>query len=424
MSTRTQTSDRHTRPASEPAGEPASPRAGSMPWPSLLTLGATTFVVLTGEMLPTAVLPHMAADLGVSEARIGLLVSIWAATIVAASFPLVALTARWNRRDVVVGALVVFAGAGVLTAAADSFAVALVGRLLGAGVTGLLWSTVNAHTAAIVAERTLARAIAVVIGGATLGTVLGVPAAGLAAEALDWRAAMLAVAVAALVVAVAVQLVVVRGPDTAAAPTTQAAVGVPRPDPALRAVLSVAGLAGIVLVGHYAAFTFITRLFADSAERLPGGMTGLLLVYGVTSAVAVLVVGYLGDAHAALALEVASGLVALALLATTLATIAATTLGGHPAVGVGIVAVWGLASGALPPLVQTLIMQRGGPRLRRTAGTVVPVTFNLAIAAGAAAGSGVVGAWGVEALPAPAAAVVGIGVLGLLSLRRPHRVRR
>ena len=57
----------------------ASPRAtrrDDLPWPSLLVLGAVTFVVVVGEMLPMAVLPQMSADLGVTEARTGLLVSL------------------------------------------------------------------------------------------------------------------------------------------------------------------------------------------------------------------------------------------------------------------------------------------------------------------------------------------------------------
>src|SRR4051794_26285822 len=79
----------------------------ALPWPSLVVLGGATFVMVTGEMLPTAVLPQMSADLGVTQARTGLLVSLWATTVVLTTFPLVRLTRRWERRTVVAGALVV-----------------------------------------------------------------------------------------------------------------------------------------------------------------------------------------------------------------------------------------------------------------------------------------------------------------------------
>src|SRR4051812_45157040 len=103
-----------------------------LPWPSLVVLGGTTFVMVTGEMLPTAVLPQMSADLGVTQARTGLLVPLWALTVVVAPSPLARLPRRWDRRTVVTGALVVFAAASALTAVAPTYEVAAAGRLLGA----------------------------------------------------------------------------------------------------------------------------------------------------------------------------------------------------------------------------------------------------------------------------------------------------
>src|SRR5690554_4369913 len=198
-----------------PAPPGSAPAAHGLPWRSLLTLGAVTFVVVVGEMLPTAVLPQMSADLGVPQARTGLLVSLWAATVVVTSLPLVRLTARWDRRTVAAGALVVFALSAVATALATTYPAALAGRLVGGAVCGLVWATVNSHTAAVVPERHLSRAVAVVLAGATLGTVLGVPAANLAARALDWRAGFWAVAAASLVVAALVRLVVAGEPGDA-----------------------------------------------------------------------------------------------------------------------------------------------------------------------------------------------------------------
>ena len=79
----------------------ATPR---LPWPSLLVLGGTAFVMVTSEMLPTAVLPEMSAGLGVTEAQTGFLVSLWAAVVVVGSLPLVRLVRRLDRRAVIVTA--------------------------------------------------------------------------------------------------------------------------------------------------------------------------------------------------------------------------------------------------------------------------------------------------------------------------------
>src|SRR5690606_19053636 len=60
----------------------------ALPWPALLTIGAATLVMVTAEMLPTAVLTPMSVGLGVSEGRTGHLVSVWALTVVIVSLPL------------------------------------------------------------------------------------------------------------------------------------------------------------------------------------------------------------------------------------------------------------------------------------------------------------------------------------------------
>jgi predicted MFS family arabinose efflux permease len=403
-----------------------SPTRTGLPWPSLVVLGGATFVMVTGEMLPTAVLPQMSADLGVTQARTGLLVSLWAATVVVATFPLVRLTRRWDRRTVVTGALVVFAAASALTATAPAYEVAVAGRLLGAAVCGLLWATVNAHTADLVAPRHLGTAVSVVLGGATLGTVIGVPLGSFVARGWDWRVAFLALAVLGVVAAGLVRTVVatggtapgqepgrgsgavsgsVSGPDDerAAAPVGQ-----------LRPVLVVAGLVGLVLVGHFAAFTFVTRLVADATAGLPGGVSGALLVFGASSAVGLALVGRVGERRTATALVAATVLVAVSLLALTV-------VDGSPAAGLVVLVVWGLTTGTLPPLAQTLILRMAGPEHRGTAGGIIPVVFNGGIAVGAALGSLVVDRAGPGALPVPAAVVVAVAAVGLAASTRSRR---
>lgn len=388
-------------------------RRSDLPWPSLLVLGAVTFVVVVGEMLPMAVLPQMSADLGVTEARTGLLVSLWAGVVVVGALPLARLARRWDRRGVVVVAMAAFAASSAWTAVAGSYQGALAARVLGAAACGLLWASVNAHVAAIVPDARLPRAVSVVLVGATLGTVLGVPAANLAADAADWRVGFWAVAALGVVVAAAVRLVVVgERPDARSGP---APASVDTADPGdrarLRAALIVAGLAGLLMSGHFAAYTFVTPLLGPTGDRVPGGVPALLLLFGAVSAVAVGLVGRVPveRTHAVLTRAGAAVVLALAALAG---------LGAHPVTDVALVVAWAGATAAVPALTQTLLFRIGGAGLRSTVGAIVPVTFNLGIAAGAALGSAVVDGVGLVWLPAPAAGVAALAAAGMLAARR------
>lgn len=396
-----------TRPAA-PDQTPDTTQSDQLPWPALLVLGAATLVMVTGEMLPTAVLPQMSAGLGVSESAAGLLVSIWAAVVVVASFPLVRLTRGARRTSVIAASLLVFSVAAAATALAPTYAVVLVARTLGAASVGLLWSTVNAHVADLVPDRLLGRATAVVLGGATLGMVLGTPIGRFVADLAGWRASFWALAVLSLVGAGLVRAVVPDA-DPSARPAAEAGSGGRR---TVRPMVVVTVLVGLVLVGHYGAYTFVTRLGEPAATIVPGGMGGLLLVFGLSSAAGVAVAGRVLE-------RTAPALVA-ATAATAVAVVAFSVAGQGALAGAAVIVLWGVASGALPPLAQTMILRLAGPEHRSLAGALIPVVFNGGIAIGAAFASGVVARGGAEGLPVPAAALIGLAAAGLAVVSRPR----
>ncbi len=380
----------------------------TLPWPALLTMALTVFVVVSGEMMPTAVLPELAADLEVSLAAAGLLVSAWAATVVVASFPLARATAGIGRPAVITGALVVFAIATLGTAAADTYTLAMGSRLVAAAATGLLWSTVNAHAAAIVPERRIARATAVVLTGGMLGTVGGIPAGSALSAVAGWRLPFALLGALALVVAAAVHLVLRRH-----AAGTAAVDGAPSGEPgrSLRPVLATAGLGGLVLVAHFAAFTFVAELLGPSSVPTPA----LLLVFGLVGAAGVAAVGATSDRFP----RVVPAVVALA-MAGSLAVL--PLIGRHGWSDVAVVTAWGIAAGAVGPAVQARLMRLASVAHRRTAGTLMPVAMNLGIALGAAFGSGVVDRWSPATLAPLAVLPAVLAAAGFLAVARGERV--
>ena len=132
------------------------------------------------------------------------------------------------------------------------------------------------------------------------------------------------------------------------------------------------------------------------------GISALLLVFGLASAAGVALAGRATRAHA---LVIAA--------AVTAAAVAAMALADRAWLGLAVVVVWGVASGALPPLAQTGILRAAGTQHRDLAATLIPVVFNGGIAVGATLAAGLVRAGGIGALPLAAAAVVTAGTLGL-----------
>jgi predicted MFS family arabinose efflux permease len=367
-------------------------------------LSLTVFVVVSGEMMPTAVLPQMADGLEVSMARAGLLVTAWAAMVVLASFPLTRLTSKIERPRVIAGALTVFGVATLATAAAQSYSVAMGSRLVAAAATALLWSTVNAHAASVVPRERIARATAVVLFGGTLGTVGAIPAGNAVADLVGWRAPFAVLGGLALVTAVPV-LVLLRRPSITMQNDEAASDSASRAG--LMPVVSIATLGGLVLVAHFIPFTFVVELLEPSQIPTPA----LLLVIGVVGAAGVVLVGatsdrYPGAVPAVMALGMAVSVASLA------------GIGRHGGLDLAVILVWGVVIGAVGPAVQAGLMRVAGPEHRGTAGALMPVAMNLGIAVGAAVGSGVVDRWSPAVLPLLAVVPALIALAGFVVVAR------
>jgi predicted MFS family arabinose efflux permease len=243
--------------------------------------------------------------------------------------------------------------------------------------------------------------------------VIGTPLSRLIADATDWRIAFAALAVLLVAAAVTIRIIVPsipRGAVTSQTGRAQSSGG------GIARLVAVASLVAIALIGHYGAYTFVTRLAEPAASILPGGIGALLFAFGIASAVGV-----------ALAARVGRGTTRALAISIALTGIAvAATLITSPVASLAVVALWGVASGAFPPLAQTLILRIAGPAHREFAGALMPVLFNGGIALGAAAAAGVVGVSGWSALSIPAAVVIIAiaGAFAIKSVREAHDTLR
>ena len=151
--------------------------AARAPFPlgTLALLAAAIFVCVTCEFLLTGLVPEMAAELGVSESRIGLLVTAFAATVAVSTTPLAIATRALPRKPLMVGLLVVFAASALLAAIAPSYELVVVARVLGGLAHGLFWAVTGPYASHLVDPAQLARALAITGAGVTLAFILGVP---------------------------------------------------------------------------------------------------------------------------------------------------------------------------------------------------------------------------------------------------------
>lgn len=385
------------------------------PWVGLITLAAAIFVLVTSEFLPTGLLPAMSSDLEVTESQIGLLITIFAGTVVVTAAPLAALTRRHSRKSLLLVVLVVFALANVLAAFAPSYELLVGARVLGGLAHGLFWAVAGAYAGHLVPRHQLARAVAVTSAGGTTAFVLGVPLGTALGLALGWRAAF---GVLAAIVVVLVVLVIRFLPAVDHRPSLGTGeIRLPvRRDPTMPAVLFICLLVVIIVTGHNVFYTYIAPFVIDTAGFAPESLSVLLFLYGGAGAIGLVLAGVVGSRYPRGGLY---GMLAGVILAVSVLALFA----GVPVVVVIAFIVWGAAFGGLPTLLQTRLLQAASPNVRDVGAALLTTSFNIGIGGGAAIGGVLFDRFPTTVLPWVEAGSLGLAIVALLIMEARRRAR-
>ena len=382
----------------------------------ILALALGTFVISSGVYLTAGLLPDVAARGHVSVAAAGQLVTVHALTCAIAAPLLSALLARVDRRRLLFAGMGLFVAGSVATAMTSDFGGLVLARIVSAVGASLFTPMATVIAADLVPEHKRARAAAVVTGGMTLATVIGVPAGltlrgSLGFGGVFWLVAALGCAVSAAIFAV---------PRTVA-PIPEAPVDGARPRAGAASVLGVRAvrivLAASLLgaLADFAAYTYAVPMF----DHFGGSsLHVILLVYGIAGAVGNVLGGRITDRYGS-----AAGITA-ALGALGLGLVVLPLVQGSVAATLVAVALWGAGGWGIMPAAQHRVLA-WAPWAAGVAISLNASAVYLGMAAGGAVGGAVLGTLGPITLgPIGAAiAVAGLVVFAGTRLRGLRELR-
>ncbi|MGC0421201.1 MFS transporter [Embleya sp. AB8] len=379
-------------------------------WLAVAAVALGIFSLMTSELLPVGLLTPVGDTLDVAEGTAGLMVT--APGIVAAfAAPVIAVTADRLDRRILLAALIALVGVANLAAAgAPNFAVLLIARVLvGVGVGGF-WAIAGGLALRLVPPERVARATAVVFGGVSAASVLGVPAGTLMGELTGWRPAFAAVGILG---AVALVALVVLLPPLPAAPSARPMtfLDLSRLCRDNRGVRTGLALTFLLITGHFVAYTFVRPILRDVAGVDDALIGVLLLGYGLAGVAGNFAAGTRAsrDARRTLLTITATLTAVLTLLAV---------LNDVPAAGIVLLLVWGVAYGGVPVSLQTWMLT-AAPQATEAATSLFVAVFNLSIALGALLGALAVDGLSTAAALWVAAALTLLTALTAGAARRP-----
>ncbi|MEZ0387561.1 MAG: MFS transporter, partial [Verrucomicrobium sp.] len=222
--------------------------------PALYALTVGSFGIGTTEFVIMGLLLQVAADLQVTIAAAGLLISGYALGVFVGAPVLTLLTSRLPRKAVLMGLMILFILGNVVCALAPNYAVLMVARVITALMHGTFFGVGAVVATSLVPEDKKASAISIMFTGLTIATLLGVPAGAWLGHHYGWRATFWAVSAIGVLGFLAITLLVPK----------QASHGERTSNvrEELRAVLRPQVLLGLLItvlgwVGVFAVFTYI-----------------------------------------------------------------------------------------------------------------------------------------------------------------------
>jgi predicted MFS family arabinose efflux permease len=382
---------------------------------ALTVLGASAFCYVTAETLPVGLLPQISEGLAVDEAKVGLLLTSYAVVAGVSTIPLTALTMRVPRHLLIAIAMAIFAVSQVAASFAPTFVILVASRLICALAHGVFWSAIGPVTARLAPRGQAGKATALVFLGNSLAIVLGVPLGTALGQWLGWRAATGVLAVGGVVCVLAVLRVLPSLPPvqvSRVADDLRAAVLIMRN----RRVLVLSAITTVIVIGHFAAYTYIAPLVRRDGGLSGVGLSALLLGYGAAGLITNYLVGGFVDRRPG---PVLTGLLAVMTVAVALL---APPLGVGPTVIVTL--LWGAAFTAVPVCLAAGILRVAPPGERDAASAIYVVAFQIGIGGGAFLGERFVSAGLLGALPLLAAVMALVSCVLVARARQafPDRV--
>jgi len=243
---------------------------------ALFALGVGGFAIGTGEFVIMGLLPDAASDLQISIPQAGHLISIYALGVVIGAPLLAVLGARWARRSFLIGLMLVFALGNFVSAVAPGFGSMALARFATGFPHGTYFGVAALVAAGLVPPHRRAQAVAMVLLGLTIATLVGVPIAAAIGQLLGWRSAFAIVGAIGLLTAFSVWRWVPYAPgDKRASPLRE--LGALRN----KQVVLTLGIGAIGSGGIFTVFSYIKPTMTEMAHMPEAWVPVVLALFGL-----------------------------------------------------------------------------------------------------------------------------------------------
>ncbi|BFH65506.1 MFS transporter [Paenibacillus azoreducens] len=253
-------------------------------------LALISFLVGTSEYIISGILDRIAETLGISVAAAGQLITVFSLAYAIGTPFLMALTAKLDRRKLLLYSLSLFIAANLLTFILPGFGLFIAARIIMALGAGMVVVTALSIAAKIAPPGKQASSIATVTMGFTASLIIGVPLGRMVSTAFGWKAVFLAIAIVGILAMLVIAAVIPRMQGDKPVPLIKQFALLKKPQ-----VLVALAITFFWLGGYSLAYTYISPFLLEVTHLNDSLLSTALFVFGIASLVGSKVGGYSAD---------------------------------------------------------------------------------------------------------------------------------
>jgi DHA1 family purine base/nucleoside efflux pump-like MFS transporter len=241
-------------------------------------LAIAAFVVGTVELILGGILDLIAADLHLTLAKAGYLISIFSLVYAISAPILLNVTARFERKKVYMYTLLIFLVSNLISAFSANFYMLMAGRALGAATGSLIFVLSLTLAARIVEPQYKGRAVGIITMGGSASLILGVPLGIFVGNLAGWREVFIFIAILTAIVMVAIGLVMQRVQPVPVVSLKRqfAALWNPR-------MLAIHATTLLVLAGHLTLYAYFTPFLQETIGASSTMVTFIYMMFGIAA---------------------------------------------------------------------------------------------------------------------------------------------
>lgn len=247
-------------------------------WLPLGILTVAGFTFNTSELIPIGLLSDIAGSFGVSEARAGMLITVYAWVVALMSLPLMLLFAKTEFRRLMLGVVGVFFVSHVATVLSAGYYSLMASRIGVALAHSLFWSIAPAMAVAVTPNEKRATALSALVAGGGIALVAGLPLGRVLGIVAGWRMTFAVLGALSALVLIGLWL---KFPTLPPKDNNESRREMLRDLATCRPLIAIYLITAVIVTGHYTGYSYVEPFMLQIVGMPEAVVTVTLSLFGV-----------------------------------------------------------------------------------------------------------------------------------------------